>query len=444
MLVKFMLRNYKIFKEEAVLSLVASSYDKTTRVAENTFEVPRFGLRLLKSAVIYGANTSGKSKLFEGMRFMKHFVITSSKGTQKGDRIDVEPFLLSTETENEPSEFEITFIYNNELFRYGFELDKEKVIAEWLYHRPKTKEVELFYREEQEFVVHRTRFKTGKKMVEGNLVRPNALLLSVAAQFNDKLSGDILSWFRKFNIISGIQEAGYQGFTLSKTKDEVSRWEILQLLKEADMGIDDLNLQYMNLENMPKNLPEEVKSFFEKTLQEDEGEIISDVITDHKKYDENLKEKGRVKFSMEEDESSGTRKFFALSSPILETLKDADILAADELDAKLHPVLVCKLVELFNHKANLFPASQLIFNTHDTNLLSSGLFRRDQIWFTEKNRYGAATLYSLADFKTDQVRKEDNFEKNYIQGRYGAIPFLGDFSKLFPKRENALIHEDEG
>ena len=131
------------------------------------------------------------------------------------------------------------------------------------------------------------------------------------------------------------------------------------------------------------------------------------------------------------DLSAGTQKYFALAGPILEALANGTTLIIDELDAKLHPNLVHKIIEIFNSEKSNPNNAQLIFNTHDTNLLSCGVFRRDQIWFVEKNRYGSAQLYSLADFKTDVVRKNDIFEKNYIAGRYGAIPYLGDFDKLF-------------
>lgn len=433
MLVRFSLKNYKAFKEEVNLSLIASNYDKTTRWEENVFEVPEFGLKLLKSAVIYGANASGKSKLAEGMRFMRNFVIHSSRETQKGDRIDVQPFLLSTETEGKPSEFEVIFVYKSELFRYGFEVAPDRVAAEWLFHRGKTKEVEIFYREGQKFDLHKTRFKKAKALVDGKMIRPNALLISVAAQFNDKLAGMVLDWFSKFNVISGLREEGYQGFTMGRTRDDQTKQQIIDLLKKADLGIEDLALKILDPDNIPAGLPKELREIIELKLQEEEGEVFMDILTTHKKYDADRRVAGKVQFSMDEDESSGTRKFFALSGPVLDTLQNGKILVGDELDSKLHPNLICKLAELFNSRENNSLNGQLIFNTHDTNLLSSGLFRRDQIWFTEKDRYGAATLYSLGDFKTDEVRKEENFEKNYIRGKYGAIPYLGDFELPFPK-----------
>lgn len=437
MLVQFRLRNYKTFKEEVKLSLVPSKYFKE-RQEENLFEVPKFGLQLLKSAVIYGANASGKSKLVEAMVFMKNFIITSSKDTQKGDLIDVQPFRLSTETEHAPSEFEIICIQKGAMFRYGFEVTAEKVISEWLYQREKTKEVELYYREGQDFEIHRS-FKTGDTLTKGNLVRENALLLSAAAQFNDPIAGEVLDWLNKFNALSGLREEGYQGFTMSRTQDQFMKEEILNMIRHADLGIEDLELEHLDPEKLPKNMPKEIRKRIEKALKEENSAVFTDVITQHKKYDGSNNFVANEHFSLEKEESSGTRKFFALTGPILETLKSGDTLVVDELDSRLHPNLVCKLVELFNSKQYNPHDAQLIFNTHDTNLLSSGDFRRDQIWFTEKDRYGAATLYSLADFKE---RQESNFEQNYIQGKYGAIPYLGDFDKLFTDQPEP-VYEDE-
>jgi AAA15 family ATPase/GTPase len=177
-------------------------------------------------------------------------------------------------------------------------------------------------------------------------------------------------------------------------------------------------------------MPKELKEFIIKKSEEDDAEFLSDILTSHRKYNSNREFTGFTNFSLDDDESFGTRKFFALTGPVLDSLENGNPLLIDELDSKLHPNLVCKIVSLFNSKTHNPKNAQLLFNTHDTNLLSSGLFRKDQVWFTEKNRYGEAKLYSLSDFKSSEVRKTEAFEENYIRGKYGAIPFLGDFEKL--------------
>jgi AAA15 family ATPase/GTPase len=427
MLIQFSIKNFRTFKDKATLSLIASNYDKDTRENENIFGSEKFGYRLLKSAVVYGANASGKSKLFDAITFMKYFVINSSKESQKGERIEVEPFRLSKETENEPSEFEIIFLFNNELFRYGFEVTKQKIVSEWLYHKPKTKEVELFYREANTFDIHERSFSKGATVVKEGLVRDNALLVSVAAQFNEKTAIIVIDWFKRLKTLSGLNESGYQGFTVGKTEDPTHKIKILELLKAADLGIQDIKLQKLDLDSLPKGMPKEIKDKIIREDSEEQAEFISDVLTTHKKYDSNKKVIDNVIFSLDGDESSGTQKFFALTGPILDVIENGYTLVVDELDSKLHPNLVCKIVSLFNSKELNEKNAQLIFNTNSTNLLSSGLFRRDQIWFTNKDKYGEAKLYSLADFS---VRKTDPFEENYIRGKYGAVPYLGFFDNL--------------
>jgi AAA15 family ATPase/GTPase len=439
MLLQFSVKNYRTFKEKATLSLVASNYDKDTREADNIFKDTKFALRILKSAVVYGANASGKSKLFEALMFMKHFVITSSKESQKGDKIDVEPFLLDSNSEKSPSEFQVVFIHQNTMYRYGFEVDKKQIISEWLYYKPKTKEIELFYRDNNKFETHDRNFTKGNAVISEGLVRDNALLVSVAAQFNDSTSITVINWFKNLKTISGLKESGYQWFTMGRTEDPIHKTRILDLLKAADLGIQDIKLQKLDVDKLPKEMPKELREKIIKEMNEEKAEFVSDVITAHKKYDSNKKVVDIVSFSLDDDESSGTRKFFALTGPVLDVIENGYTLVIDELDSKLHPNLVCKIVSIFNSSELNKNNAQLIFNTHDTNLLSSGLFRRDQIWFTDKNKFGEARLYSLADFMSDKVRKTESFEDNYLKGKYGAVPFLGFFDNL-----NIILpqHED--
>jgi AAA15 family ATPase/GTPase len=441
MLIQFSVRNFKTFKEKAVLNLVASNYDKDTRENDNIKTDSDFNLRIVKSAVIYGANASGKSKIMEALMFMRDFAIKSSKDSQKGDAINIEPFRLDTDSETDSSEFEVVFIFNSEMYRYGFEVTKEKIFSEWLYHKPKTKEIELFYREKQKFDIHERSFSKGAMLAKEDLIRDNALLLSVAAQFNDKGAGKVLDWFKGLGTISGLDEEGYQGFTMGKTKSPKYKEQILELLKAADLGIKDITLEPLDISKLPK-MSKEIRESIEKEMKEEDAEFISDVLTTHRKYDSNKKYVGDVQFSLEHEESSGTKKFFALTGPVLDTIENGSVLIVDELDSKLHPNLVCKIVSLFNSKELNPKNAQLIFNTHDTNLLSSGLFRRDQIWFTEKDKYGASKLFSLADFKSE-VRKNENFEDNYIRGKYGAVPFLGEFDNFITSKM-LLPHENEG
>lgn len=429
MLLQFTVKNYKVFGDEIKLSMIASA-DKTTREQENIISLPQFGLRVLKSAVIYGANASGKSKLIDAMKFVEKFILTSAE-TQSSREIDTVPFLLTTTTENAPSLFEIVFILDNEMYRYGFEVTKEKIVSEWLFHRPKTKEKQLFYRQEQEFEIHNS-FKVSD-LIEKKRIKTNTLLLSKADMENDPLATKIILFVRKqIYILSGLNEGGYMGFTISELKKENKKKEILNLLKSADIGIEDVEPSLLNIEDLPLKMSLQLKKMIIKLADEDledkDSDIISGVYTFHNKFDENKNIIDFVRFSMEEDESMGTQKYFALLGPILNTLSEGKTLFIDELDAKLHPNLVYKILEIFNSKTGNPNNAQLIFNTHNTNFLNRSIFRRDQIWFVEKNRYGSANLYSLSDIKG--VRKDDTFEEKYTEGRYGAIPYLADFDKM--------------
>jgi AAA15 family ATPase/GTPase len=413
MLIQFSLQNFRTFKEKATLSLIASNYDKETRGNENISDTNKYNLRILKSAVIYGANASGKSKFIEALMFMKSFAVTSSKESQSGEEISVEPFKLSAESENAPSEFEVVFIFKNVMYRYGFEVDRNRIVSEWLFHKPKTKEVELFYRDLQKFDVHPRNFLKGAIAAKEGLVRDNALLLSLAAQLNDTTAINVIQWFSNLNVISGLKENEFRENSIQKVKGVSGKSKLLDFLKMADFGIVDLDLLEVNS-----------GEFREKPF--------SAVMIVRNRFD-NKTRKGTKQFLLNLDESEGTKKYFYLLGPVIDALENGSVFAIDELDSKLHPNLVEKIVSLFNSKILNPKNAQLIFNTHDTNLLSSGLFRKDQVWFTEKDKFGEARLYSLADFKADEVRKNEAFEDNYVRGKYGAVPFLGFFDNLIDK-----------
>lgn len=417
--------------------LFASNYDKTTLEEENVFEAPEFGLRLLKSAVVYGANASGKTKLIDAAHFMRSFVLNSSKESQQGERIRVEPFRLNTATVGQPSRFEVIFIQEEAIFRYGFEVTDREVVREWLYHRPHTKEVEIFTREGQTFRTHPRQFRKGDLLVREGLVRPNALLISVAAQFNVPIAKAVVEWFLKFHQLSGLREEGHMGFSMKKATE--MRTKMLALLQEADIGIEDFWVEEHDADSLPEHMPAPLKKFIQKLIEKGET-VFAGVRTAHTQYDEAGRAVGREVFDLAEHESSGTQKFFSLLGPVLHTLENGEILFVDELDARLHPHLVQRLVALFHSKTANPKNAQFVFNTQSPYLLGASLFRRDQVWFVEKDRTGAASLYSLASFRTDEGgRKTDNFEANYLQGRYGAVPVMGDFeAALQPEDTPAL------
>ncbi|HEY9864256.1 MAG TPA: ATP-binding protein [Candidatus Obscuribacterales bacterium] len=424
MLIEFSVGNYLSFQETVTFSLVASKVVSShEELDENNVFNFDDELRLVKSAAVYGANASGKSNLIKAMGFMARFILTSSKETQVGDEIDVKEFKLNTQTLDKHSFFEIVFILDQRIYRYGFEVNRERVISEWLFHVPKVKEINLFQRNFDQIEVKKQFEKQGKEIFERT--RPNALFLSVVAQFNGVIAKNILLFFReKFNVLSGLREHLYQGYTIAQFKKYPD--PIIQLIKQLDLDIDNIIIQtkVLRSEQLPNELPEELRQFIMKANNLESNEIQ----TIHKKYDDQGKIVSLEKFNLDEDESEGTKKVFAFAGLILETLTNGEVLVIDELDAKLHPLITQTLINLFNSKTTNPKNSQLIFTTHDTNLLNNKIFRLDQIWFTEKNNQGASDLYSLIEYK---VSSDASLESDYIKGKYGAIPFIGNLEQLF-------------
>jgi hypothetical protein len=422
MLIEFSVGNYRSFKDPVTFSMVAANLvakDKNLD-ANNVFAADK-DLRLLKSAAIYGANASGKSNLARALSFMKQFMINSSKETQSTDEIGVEPFRLNTETEGKPSYFELVFLMDGIQYRYGFEATRERVTSEWLFYVPKVRETQLF---ERDFDTIRPSKKYDADGIQQR-TRSNALFLSVSAQFNVELAERILEWLTdNLNIISGLNARLYLDYTVKCFTNNENRSDIVNFIKKLDLGISEIQVDQEDfpVDSLPDEIPDEIKKLIVKT-----GVKATSIGTEHRKFDREGKYQSLEKFDLGNHESQGTQKVFAWAGPLINALKKGEVLIIDEFDASLHPLISLAIVEMFNSQETNSNNAQLIFITHDTNLLSNKIFRRDQIWFTEKNRYGATDLYSLAEYK---IRKDATFESDYIKGRYGAIPYLGNLKHL--------------
>lgn len=405
MLIQFSVGNFLSFKEQSTLSLVASALKDIQILSEDViFNIGETDLALLKSATIYGANASGKSNFIKALDFFKWYVINSSKDIQAGERVNVESFRLSSSTVEEPSYFEAIFCNAKYQYRYGFETDENMVHSEWLYqkaNKKRAKEVELFYRDEDGFNIH-SKFIIGKELINKQMVRTNALLLSVAAQFNDVVAVEIVKWLNDTTIISGSNEKNIWDLAAIRLDDLKMKQRIVDFSRYADLGIENIE------------------------------KVNNAIISMHTQYDDEGNEVKLINFPFKKNESEGTIKYFSLAYPIIDALDNGKRLIIDEFDSKMHPLLTCRIIALFNSKETNPKNAQLIFTTHDTNLLSASIFRRDQIWFTQKDRFGATELYSLAEYK---VRNDASFEKDYLSGKYGAIPIMGDLTRLFNVHE---------
>ena len=437
MLIEFSVANYLSFKEKVTFSMVATDLGEKNKLDENNIFQIDDELSLVKSAAIYGANASGKSNLVKALNFMRWFVLNSSSHTQITDEINVDRFRLSTETENKPSSFEVVFLLKSKIYRYGFELTKSRIVSEWLYYTPNKKEYKYFSRDMQNISVLK-RFSEGK-LLESK-TRANALFVSVAAQFNGKISGQILNWFQQLSIVSGIGNSLSNSHTLSLMNSHEAKKDILDLIIKLDLGINDIRPYETKvpLERFPKELLKEITEAYEEKLGNLSEIFTVDVKTTHKVYDSKGSTITNKEFDLDKDESEGTKKLFAFAAPILITLKHGRILIIDELDARLHPLITRTIVELFNSNETNPNNAQLIFTIHDTNILSNKLFREDQIWFTEKDRYEATDLYSLVEY---ELSSDAVFEGDYIEGRYGAIPFIGDLRNIIVESSNEPAQE---
>ena len=419
MLIEFTVGNFKSFRDKTTFSMIAANLtsDDPLLDQDNVVSVKK-DLRLLKSAAIYGANASGKSNFGVALRFMRQFAINSSREAYTPIEHGLEPFLLNREIRGQPSFFEMIFLLDETQYRYGFEVDKSHVVAEWLFHVPKTKEVALFVREGQTITI-RTGFKEGRGLEVRT--REGALFLSIVALFNGPLAQKVQQWFVDFAIGTGLEDVNFRDFTLRCLRDPEQKDKILTLIHGLDLGVYDVFVPpEPPSEALPKEWPVDLKERF--IAESTQRILVTHVLKEPAETTDDLQ-----LFDLDRQESQGTQKLVALSGPLYSILEHGTILFIDELDARLHPLMTRRIIEMFHSPLTNPKGAQLIFATHDTNLLDKSLFRRDQIWFAEKDQEGATHLASLAEYR---VRNDAAFEKNYLEGRYGAIPFLGGLEGL--------------
>ncbi len=399
MLVNFTFKNFRSFKNEMTLSMEAAPIQELSDAVVKSCDE-----ELLPVAVMYGANSSGKSNVLKALKAMRDVLLNSVRLNPK-DKLDAEPFSLDLTSGDEPTSFEIQFTLNDSRFRYGFDYTAEAVIAEWLYEkRPGEREFELFLRSGNDFKISKTRFAEG--IGKQDATPGNRLFVSLVAQLNGKVSQTILDWFSNIEYISGMDGKEYADKTLWMLYSNIYIADsIMRFFHESELGLDEMVFTLDKSSDNPKLNAEVVHAIFNQN-----GEKV-----------------GSEHFPIEKMESEGTKKMIEIAGPIFDAILNGKILIVDELDAKLHPFLTRKIISLFMDKGINSKGAQLIFATHDTNLLNIQYLRRDQIWFTEKDKSDSTDLYSLVEFRDDagnKVRNDRNIEKDYINGRFGAIPFM--------------------
>ncbi|MFB3789490.1 MAG: ATP/GTP-binding protein [bacterium] len=427
MLIEFAVTNFRSIRETQRLTMAASNKDKQLPDHVFTPPAPRLSnTKLLKSAVIYGANASGKSNLFKAAQFMRWFVVVSAAHLKPGEGTGVTQFRLDPEWVNRPAEFEIEFIQDSVRYRYYFAIDQNRVYEEGLIAHPQGPPQRWYTRSfnhdsgQYEWNFSQKFFKGEKKSLQEK-TRDNALFLSTAAQFNHAQLKRVYQFFKdRFRFIDYSNRPINPMTTVRIIRtDEKIKQNITNLLRNADFGISDFSLRIIQPDELklPEDYPQKAK---EEIIQKArEGNFI-DIDLLH--TGSNPESPITIDF---EEEATGTQKFFSLLGPLLEAVRYGSVLWIDELGSQMHSLLIRKIVELIHSPEANLQTTQLVFTTHDTTLLDTNFFRRDQIWFMEKNPEGATILYPLTDYKP---RQDEALQKGYLAGRYGAIPFLEGFS----------------
>ncbi|MFV8869114.1 AAA family ATPase [Serratia fonticola] len=383
--------------------------------------------RLLKSALIFGANASGKSNLIKSIFLMKNIVLNSMQNIDGKILKTIVPFLLDQNNLKKPSEMEVIF-YNEEIkYRYGFSIMNGGIVEEWLYYTPTTRETMLFERNNFSIEYNKASFKEASLFVKnGNIdkTREDVPFISVLAGFDGEHSKRVVNWFGKISVLSGIDENKFSGIThelLSESEDfKIWLKKILSSFQINDVFLDEITPEFPfgnikteddNIKNLFNSLNIYAKSkkifsinIVKKTINGDEITVPIDF------------------------ESAGTKKIIYLLGPIYNAIKNGTILVIDEMDSKFHTLLSRFLFKMFHSQDE--SGSQIIAAVQDVNLMATECFRRDQIWFVDKNIYGSSQLYSLVEYKEKQRVLKDSYGQDYLKGAFSAIPLFDDIKQI--------------
>lgn len=417
MLIQFRFKNFKSFRDDTILDLSA------TKITEHSDRVISVGYeKLLPTAAVFGANASGKSNVIEAFRYMMTYVIESfsyggdpEEKKAKRKKLKYTPFLFDAASKEAESSFEVYFMDTEECgfksYNYGFTLNQDGVIEEWLNSKAKTAREyrQVFYRNGDELDLSGLPAKS-QELIRISLNR-EALIISLGAKLKIATLKSIRDWFYKTNFANFGNP--YENVFLSSlipegfAEDKKVQDKVVAYFSTFDPSIIGFHVEVMKGED------------------EDRKHVKIDAV--HRVVN------GKTASIPLEEESDGTLKMFALYPALQDTLENGGVLFIDELNARLHPLLVRNFLITFLNPAMNPNHAQLVFTTHDSWQLSNNLLRRDEIWFTEKDKDGVSTLYSLADFVDEdgiKIRKDESYEKNYLLGKYGAIPVLKGFDVL--------------
>lgn len=422
MLLEFRVRNFRSIRDEQALNLIASG-DKELAGTHLASTGLKSAPHALRTVVVYGPNASGKSSLLRALDYMRAVVAESATVIQPGQTYNVQPFKLDPATAHQPTEFEITFLLSGVRHQYAFAMTPQRIVSESLLVYRSSKPTQLFSRQHIDgdgYDYEFSTYLTGPRKLWQESTRPNALFLSMAAQLNSEQLSPVFNWIVRNISFLPAGATVLPDFTTALLATEQGRASIREFLSAADISIADV--QAVPRKGMQAQW---VMSASGLQASQEEREFLMPVF-------EHSTPNGSAKFELH-DESEGTQRLYGLIAPVLDCLRDGRVLVVDELDSSLHTLLVRRLVTMFQTPELNPNGAQLIFSTHDTSLLDHTLFRRDQIWFTEKDADQATRLYPLTDFSP---RKQEAWERGYLAGRYGAVPFFSDW----PAPAKAGVH----
>ena len=399
MLIEFSTENYMSIRDEIRLSLAAGPGKEHGETHVTTPEMNNRGrlTPLVRSAAIYGANAAGKTNLLFALRTMRDIVVESAR--EIGE-LPITPFRFDADSETRPTTFEVIAIASRMRFQYGFSATRDHVTSEWLYTWPRGR-VQLWFERmsDAESGAVSCRFGdrlAGDKEVWRRATRSNALFLSTAVTLNSEQLRPIFDWFGRNLHIAEV--GGWSNEFSVKWCRGSRKAEVVRFLRAADLAIDD------------------VRVVLDESSEDEIADVEPQIRLTHA-----TKSGGPVELNLY-DESHGTQKMFALSAPWCDSLENGHVMVCDELHDNLHPALVGFLVDRFHDPDFNAKGAQLIFTTHDISILNQDVFRRDQIWFCERNSRQETKLFPLTDFRPR--RDVENLERSYLGGRYGALPYV--------------------
>jgi AAA15 family ATPase/GTPase len=414
MLIEFRVSNFRSIRDEQVLSLVAAK-DPTLQETHTRPTGIKAVPALLQSAAIYGPNAGGKSNLIKALQYMRAVVMESAAVVKPGQTYNVQTFRLDAEFVTKPTEFEITLIIDGARYQYGFAMTPSRIVSEHLLVYKAFKPQSWFRRyhdedSDQDVYEFGAGLK-GQKAVWQEATRPNSLFLSMAAQLNSESLRPVFNWFAEHLVIFNEVTALNPGVTIAQLQQTEGKQAICDFLSAADISLADIEV-------ISKKLPGQSLRF---DMAAGKTEVHPHEMEHNELKFHHVTARGEAVFDLS-DESSGTRNLLFMTGPVLDIVRKGLTLVIDELDTSLHTMLVRHLVRLFHDPTINQHGAQLIFTTHDTSLLdATGLFRRDQIWFVEKDNDQASHLYPLSDFSP---RKNEALERGYLMGRYGGLPLV--------------------